>query len=145
MGLFNSTTKGSVQSSVHPPPKSGFRASALSFTSLSSIIYDVHWTQSGNWVGRLVASCANLDNAHLPILPGKYFFHSSQRLLSAWYVLVYHQHYISNLQVILLFPPFLPRLSIARNSSLHRFQNILTRFWTILHRFLGLNASSSIT
>ena len=106
---FLLSNKCSVQSSVHPPPpKSGFRASALSFTSLSSIIRDVQWTQSSNWTGKLVASCAHLDNAHPPILPWKYFFYSSQRPLSAWCVWVYHQHYIPNLQVVFLFPLFLP-------------------------------------
>ena len=103
------TTISSVQSSVHPPPRrADSGAYALSFTSLSSIIWDVQWTQSSNWVGKLVASCAHLDNVHLSISPWKYFFYSSQRPLSAWCVLVYHQHYVSNLQVVFLIPPFLP-------------------------------------
>ena len=40
---------------------------------------------------------------------------------------------------------FVRVLSVARNSSLHRFHNIFTRFQIDLHRFLGLNPHSSAT
>ena len=36
-------------------------------------------------------------------------------------------------------------VSVTRNSSLHCFQNVFTRFWTNLFLFLGLNDISSVT
>ena len=82
-----------------------------------------------SWVGKLVAYCAHLDSAYLSILPWEYFFYSSQRSLSTWWVLVYHQ-----LQPLgcRSYP------SISSECSafpLHRIQNIFTRFWINLYRF----------
>ena len=146
-GAILVSKKCSVQSSVHPPPqKSGFRASALSFTSLSSIIGDVQWTQSSNGTGKLVASCAHLDNVHPPILPWKYFFYSSQ-LEAIVHVVHFGLPPALHRQPsgCLSFPFISSECSASLRTPLPRFQNIFTRFWINLHRFLGLNASSPVT
>ena len=95
------------------------------------------------WTDKLVASCDHLDNTHLSILSWEYFIYSSQMLRGAFWSTTSTTSPTRKLSLASLH--FFQVLSATRNSSLHRFQIIFTRFWINLHRFLGLNATSSAT
>ena len=84
------TSQKIVQSSLHPPKHRACPAEER-IRCISSFFGSSETFNGHSWVGKPVASCAHLDSAYLSILPWEYFFYSSQRSLSAWWVLIYHQ------------------------------------------------------
>ena len=52
---------------------------------------------------KFMAFCDHLDDAHLPILTGESFPHSTQTPLTARGILIDNEHYISNFQILCMF------------------------------------------
>ena len=144
-GAFLLSNKCSVQSSVHPPPQradSGhqlfpshhFPRSSETFNGHSRVIGWVNlWPPVLTWTKHTRPSCPENTSSTRPRghCPRGAFWSTTSTTPPTFRLSFFSLH-------------FFRVFSVARNSSLHRFQNIFTRFWINLHWFLGLNASSSV-